>query len=71
MTQAEEFLKMLPAQTKDFRNTNLYAEYRRAKCDAKRFLLRHCIPFEITQKKLTVNNWQYDLIESQGGQGNE
>lgn len=65
MTQAEKILSMLPKQTKDFRNTDLYAEYRRAVCDAKRLLLKHGIPFQIISRKLTANNWLYDLEERQ------
>jgi hypothetical protein len=63
MTQAEEFLKMLPCETINFRNTNLYAEYRRAKCDAKKLLARFGAPLRLTCTKLTVNNSLYDVEE--------
>lgn len=66
LTQAEEFLKMLPAETKDFRNTDLYAEYRRAKCDAIRLLLKHGAPLRLTCTKLTRNNSLYDAEEYDG-----
>ena len=65
LSQAEQFLLMLPAQTGDFNGTRLFSQYRRAKCDAKRLLAKYGARLRLTCTKLSRNNYLYDVIEAE------